>query len=170
MKRREFIAALGGAAMLARSARAQQAERIRRIGVLMPYTKDNPEDQQRVAAFQNGLKRSGWIEGRNIQSEYRWYAGDPDRARSSAKELVDLKPDVILVGASPGLVALRQETHSPPDIRSCNRSGGPRSGPEPGATGRQRHRLYFFRVLSRHQAPGIASTDRAACEADRNHV
>jgi putative ABC transport system substrate-binding protein len=116
MKRREFIAALGGAATLARSARAQQAERIRRIGVLMPYNKDNPEDQQRVTAFQNGLKRLGWIEGRNIQSEFRWYAGDPDRARSSAKELVDLKPDVILVGASPGLVALRRETHSIPLI------------------------------------------------------
>jgi putative ABC transport system substrate-binding protein len=87
---------------------------VRRIGVLMPYTKDNPEDQQRVAAFQDGLKRLGWIEGRNIQSEYRWYAGDADRARLLAKELVALKPDVILTGASPGLTALKQETRSIP--------------------------------------------------------
>ena len=114
MKRREFIAALGVAAVLARTARAQQSERARHIGVLMPYTKDNPEDQQRVAVFQEGLKRLGWIEGRNIHSEFRWYAGEADRARSSAKELVDLKPDLILVGASLGLVALRQETHSIP--------------------------------------------------------
>ena len=107
---------LGGAvAAWPRLTFAQQpSDRVRRIGVLMPWTKDNPEDQQRVAAFQDDLKRSGWIEGRNIQSEYRWYAGDADRARLLAKELVALKPDVILAGASPGLIALRQETRSIP--------------------------------------------------------
>jgi len=94
-------------------AHAQQ-DRVRRIGVLMPYTKDDPEDQQRVAAFQEGLRRWGWIEGRNIQSEYRWYAGDADRARSSARELVGLNPDLILVGAAPGLVALRREARAVP--------------------------------------------------------
>jgi putative tryptophan/tyrosine transport system substrate-binding protein len=117
MHRRQFIAAVGGAAALPLTAYAQQpSDHARRIGVLMPYTRDNPEDQQRVAAFQEGLKRLGWIEGRNIRSEYRWYAGDSDRARSSAKELVDLKPDLILVGASPGLVALRHETRSLPIV------------------------------------------------------
>src|SRR5882672_4115012 len=116
MKRREFVALIGGAvAAWPRLAYAQQtSDRVRRIGVLMAYTKDDPEDQQRVATFQEGLKQSGWIEGRNIQSDYRWYAGDVDRARSAAKELVGLKPDVILVGASLGLVALRQETRSIP--------------------------------------------------------
>jgi hypothetical protein len=70
MHRRQFIAALGGAAALPLTAHAQQpSDHARRIGVLMPYTRDNPEDQQRVAAFQESLKRSGWIEGRNIQSE-----------------------------------------------------------------------------------------------------
>ena len=113
MRRREFIAALGSAAAWPLLAHAQQ-DRVRRIGVLMPYTKDDPEDQQRVAAFQEGLKRSGWIEGRNIQSEYRWYAGDADRARSSARELVGLNPDLILVGAAPGLVALRREARAVP--------------------------------------------------------
>ena len=113
MRRREFIAALGSAAAWPLLAYAQQ-DRVRRIGVLMPYTKDDPEDQQRVAAFQEGLKRSGWIEGRNIQSEYRWYAGDADRARSSARELVGLNPDLILVGAAPGLVALRREARAVP--------------------------------------------------------
>jgi ABC-type uncharacterized transport system substrate-binding protein len=116
MRRREFIALVGGASVVwPRLTYAQQpSDRVRRIGVLMPWTKDNPEDQQRVAAFQDDLKRSGWIEGRNIQSEYRWYAGDADRARLLAKELVALKPDVILAGASPGLIALRQETRSIP--------------------------------------------------------
>ena len=113
MRRREFIAALGSAAAWPLLAHAQQ-DRVRRIGVLMPYTKDDPEDQQRVAAFQEGLKRSGWIEGRNIQSEYRWYAGDADRARSSARELVGLNLDLILVGAAPGLVALRREARAVP--------------------------------------------------------
>ena len=116
MRRREFVTLIAGTlAAWQRLAYAQQpSDRVRRIGVLMPYTKDDPEDQQRVAAFQEGLKQSGWIEGRNIQSDYRWYAGDVDRARSAAKELVELKPDVILAGASFGLVALRQETRSIP--------------------------------------------------------
>src|SRR5882757_3798138 len=115
MKRREFITLAGGAATWPLAARAQQpTDRVRRVGAMMAYTKDDPEDQQRVAAFQEGLKQSGWIEGRNIQSDYRWYAGDVERARSAAKELVALKPDVIVVGASVGLVALRQETRSIP--------------------------------------------------------
>src|SRR5258708_35854130 len=125
MRRREFIAALGSAAAWPLLAHAQQ-DRVRRIGVLMPYTKDDPEDQQRVAAFQEGLKRSGWIEGRNIQSEYRWYAGDADRARSSARELVSLNPDLILVGAAPGLVALRREAGAgPPGFVAGAHPGGP---------------------------------------------
>jgi putative tryptophan/tyrosine transport system substrate-binding protein len=118
MRRREFVTLLGGTlAAWPRLAYAQQpSDRVRRIGMLMPYTKDDPEDQQRVAAFQEAFKQSGWIEGRNIQIEYRWYAGNPDRARSAAKELVGLKPDLILVGASAGLVALTQETRSVPLI------------------------------------------------------
>ena len=114
MHRREFIAALGATAVLPLAARAQQSDRARRVGVLMPYTRDDPEDQQRVAVFQDGLKRSGWIEGRNIQSEYRWYAGDADRAGLLAKELVALKPDIIVAGASHALIALRRETRSIP--------------------------------------------------------
>jgi putative ABC transport system substrate-binding protein len=116
MRRREFVTLIGGTlAAWPRLAHAQQPpDRVRRIGVLMAYTEDNTEDQQRVAAIKEALKQSGWIEGRNIQSEYRWYAGNTDRARSAAKELVDLKPDVVLVGATLGLVALRKETRSIP--------------------------------------------------------
>jgi putative ABC transport system substrate-binding protein len=118
MRRREFVTLIAGAvAAWPRLTSAQQPpDRLRRIGVLMAYTEDNPEDQQRVAAVKQALKQSGWVEGRNIQSTYRWYAGNVDRARSAAKELVDLKPDVILVGATIGLVALRQETRSIPVV------------------------------------------------------
>jgi len=114
MQRREFITLIGGSLAAWPATALAQSDRVRRIGVMMAYTKDDPEDQQRVAAVQEGLKQSGWIEGRNIQSDYRWYAGDVDRARFAAKELVELKPDVILVGASLGLVTLRQETRSVP--------------------------------------------------------
>jgi putative ABC transport system substrate-binding protein len=116
MKRRGFMTLLGGAvAAWPRRAYAQQPpDRVRRVGVLMAYTEDNPEDQARVAAIKKAFRQSGWIEGRNLQSEYRWYAGTTERARSAAKELVALKPDVILVGATISLVALRQETRSIP--------------------------------------------------------
>jgi putative ABC transport system substrate-binding protein len=115
MKRREFITLVSVAAAWPIAVRGQQrADRVRRIGVLMPYTKDNPEDQQRVAALQDGLQKLGWIEGRTLRSEFRWYAGDAERAKVAAKELVDLKPEVILVGAAPGLVALRRETRTVP--------------------------------------------------------
>jgi hypothetical protein len=83
MKRREFIVLIGGAAAMPFAARAQQNERIRRIGVLMPYSKDNSEGQARVAAFLQDLQRLGWIEGRNLQIEYRWGTDDPCRLRCS---------------------------------------------------------------------------------------
>jgi putative ABC transport system substrate-binding protein len=121
MKRRRFITLLGGAAaaplvLWPLAAPAQQAGGMRRIGVLMPYTQDDPEDRARVAALQDGLKQLGWIEGRNIRAEYRWYAGDAERARVLAKELVDLQPDLLVAGATPGAVALRQETRTIPIV------------------------------------------------------
>jgi putative ABC transport system substrate-binding protein len=115
MRRREFMGLVAGV-VIARAAYAQQPDRVRQIGVLMPYTRDHPEDRQRVAALQDGLKQLGWTEGRTIRSEFRWYAGDSDRARSASKELVDLKPDLILVGAAAGLVALRRETTHVPIV------------------------------------------------------
>jgi putative ABC transport system substrate-binding protein len=116
MRRREFITLLGGAAAWPLAARAQQPGGVRRIGVLMPYTQDDPEDRARVAALQEGLKQLGWTEGQNIRTEYRWYGGDADRARVLAKELVELQPDLIVVGAAPGSVALRRETRTIPIV------------------------------------------------------
>jgi putative tryptophan/tyrosine transport system substrate-binding protein len=118
MRRRAFIRLLGGgiAAAWPLGARAQQPGGMRRIAVLMPYTHDDPEDRARVAALQGGLRQLGWIEGQNIRSEYRWYAGDADRARVLAKELVELQPDLIVAGATPGALALRQETRTIPIV------------------------------------------------------
>jgi putative ABC transport system substrate-binding protein len=117
MKRREFITVLGGAAVAwPLAARAQQPGGARRIGVLMPYTQDDPEDQARVAALKDGLKQLGWIEGQNFRADYRWYAGDADRARVLAKELVELQPELLVAGATPGAVALRQETRTIPIV------------------------------------------------------
>jgi putative ABC transport system substrate-binding protein len=97
--RRKFLATLGGAAVAwPLAAGAQQPERMRRIGVLMNLAESDPESQARIAAFREGLGKLGWTEGREVQIEYRWFAGDPDRARAYAAELVKLKPDVIFAG------------------------------------------------------------------------
>ena len=117
MKCREFITLVGGAAAAwSVSARAQQRDRVRRIGVLLPAAADDPVFQPWVGAFLQGLALSGWTIGRNVQIEYRWGGSDPDRIQSYATELVASKPDVILVQTALPLVPLRQETHSIPIV------------------------------------------------------
>ena len=113
MRRREFITFLGGAAAWPLAARAQQSERVRRIGVLMPYAKDNPESQARIAAFLQELQRLGWTVGRNLQIEYRWETGD---LRKPATELVTSSLDVILASSTPAVVALQQATSTMPIV------------------------------------------------------
>src|SRR5262245_57643760 len=102
MRRREFITLLGGAAaVLPRAARAQQPERMRRIGVLIAPAADDPDSQANVTTFAQGMQELGWIVGRNVQFEYRWGAGDADRVQQFATELAALAPDVIVtIGAS----------------------------------------------------------------------
>src|ERR1043166_9510959 len=108
MQRRHFITLLGGTLMAwPLTAHAQQAERVRRIGVLMPFAKDNPEGQARIAAFLQEMQKLGWIEGRNLQIEYRWDTGDLPKA---ATELVTLSPDVILASSTPAVAALQLAT------------------------------------------------------------
>ena len=116
MKRREFIAGLGIVAAWPLAARAQQPDRMQRVGVLMGVALDDPEGQARAEAFRKGLEGLGWIEGRNIQIDYRWSAGEADRARALSEELVQLSPNVILATASPLLVALKQETRTIPIV------------------------------------------------------
>ena len=115
LKRRAFIALLGGAVAWPLAARAQ-SERLRRIGVLMSLAKDDPEDVQRRALLQQGLQQLGWSEGRNLHIEYRSFAGEPVRAQAMAKELVDLKPDLIIAASTPGLVAAGRETRTIPIV------------------------------------------------------
>jgi putative ABC transport system substrate-binding protein len=115
MRRREFITLLGSAAAWPLEAGAQRSGQMRRIAVIMVLAADDPEDQARVAAFQQGLAQFGWTDGRNVRIDYRWGAGDPDRYRKYAAEVVALAPDVILAtGDATGPVL--QATHTVPVV------------------------------------------------------
>jgi putative ABC transport system substrate-binding protein len=118
LKRREFITLLGGTAVAwPLSARAQQRERVRRIGVLMAHAESDPEFQAYMAAFREGLQKFGWTEGRNIQVDSRWGALDDAGLRQrSAKELVSLQPELILVQNTPPTASMLQQTRTIPII------------------------------------------------------
>jgi len=116
MRRREFITLLGGAAVAwPLAARAQPAP-LRRVGIFMDLSEQDPEGQARVAAFRKGLQDLGWMEGRNVRFETRWTGGDPTRMRRLAAEIVSLTPEVIMNGGLPTLVAMQQETHTIPIV------------------------------------------------------
>src|SRR5215831_6078789 len=109
MKRRQFITLLGGAAAAwPLAARAQQPERMRRIGVLLSAVESDPRGLEYITAFAQGLAELGWIVGRNVRIEYRWGAGDLDRFRRYAAELVALSPDVVLASAGSIVGAFQQ--------------------------------------------------------------
>jgi ABC-type uncharacterized transport system substrate-binding protein len=114
--RREFVALLGGAASWPLAARAQQAERVRRIGVLMNLASDSPEAPARIGAFAQGLAELGWGIGRNVRIEYRWGAGDADAFRKYAAELMTYSPDVILASGTLSVAALQRITRSVPIV------------------------------------------------------
>jgi putative ABC transport system substrate-binding protein len=117
MRRREFITLLGGVAVVwPLSARAQQTERMRRIGVLMQYSESDPEGRIRAKALEQTLQKFGWIQGRNLQVDYRWADGDGDRFRTHAAELVRLGEDAIVAVSSPAVKALQRETQTIPII------------------------------------------------------
>jgi ABC-type uncharacterized transport system substrate-binding protein len=118
LKRRNFIALLGGAVAWPLAARAQQGERVRRIGVLMGVA-DDREGQARVTALKQGLQELGWADGRNIQIETRFGGADAARIRAHAAELVALAPDVIVGQTTPVIRALRQATSSIPIIMAA---------------------------------------------------
>jgi putative ABC transport system substrate-binding protein len=117
MKRRQFITILGLAATAwPLAARAQQAERMRRIGVLMALASDDPQGQARLVAFVQGLQELSWTDGRNVRIDTRWAAGDADRFRKYAAELIALAPDVILASGGTGVGALLQVTRTVPIV------------------------------------------------------
>jgi putative tryptophan/tyrosine transport system substrate-binding protein len=115
MKRRAFISLLGGAAAWPLAARAQQSDKVRRIGVLMGGSGRDPIEQARLAAFLDGLQQLGWTDGRNVRIDTRWPAGDADR-RTYAADLVGLAPDVILASASASVASLQQASRSAPIV------------------------------------------------------
>ena len=116
MKRRDFITLLGGAAAWPVVGRAQQRERVRRIGVLMSTAVDDPQDPARLAAFAQGLQELGWTIGRNLRIDYRWGASSPDNTRKYAAELAALAPDVMLASGTPALAAVQQIRHTIPVV------------------------------------------------------
>jgi putative tryptophan/tyrosine transport system substrate-binding protein len=116
MRRRDFITLLGGGAASWPLAAWAQDNCMRRMGVLMNLASDDAEGQVRLAAFHQGLQQLGWIVGRNVQIDYRWGAGDADRIRKFAAELVALAPDVILSTGSPSAAALQQATRTVPIV------------------------------------------------------
>ena len=116
MRRREFITLLGGAAAWPFAARAQQRERMRRIGVLTTLAADDAEAMARLAAFLQALQQLGWTDNRNVHIDYRWGAGEPERIRRNAAEMAALAPDVILANGTAGVGPLLQATRTVPIV------------------------------------------------------
>jgi ABC-type uncharacterized transport system substrate-binding protein len=117
MRRREFITLLcGAAAAWPLTARAQQPDRMRRIGVLMGFPESDSQAQSFIAAFQNGLQKLGWTDGRNVRIDTRWAAFDAESKQRFAKELIALQPDLILSHTTPTTAALLQQTRTIPII------------------------------------------------------
>jgi putative ABC transport system substrate-binding protein len=115
MKRREFITLVGGAAAWPLVARSQQLP-MRRIGILLSGTENDPEMRARVNALRQGLRALGWSEGGDYRFEYRWPESDPERVKNHAAQLIELAPDVIVAGSQLGVMTLLQETRSIPIV------------------------------------------------------
>jgi putative ABC transport system substrate-binding protein len=116
LRRRDFIVGLGGAAAWPLAARAQQGDRVRRIGLLMWGDENDPVAKTYVSAFAQALAASGWTDGRNVRMDLRWAAGDINRIRASAQDLVGLQPDIIVTDSAPATVAVQRETRTIPVV------------------------------------------------------
>jgi putative ABC transport system substrate-binding protein len=116
LRRREFIAGLGGAAAWPLAARAQQGDRVRRIGVLLGFDENDPAAKPRLSAFTQALADLGWSDGRNVRMDLRWYGGDANRIPALAQELVALQPDIIVTNTTPATAALQRETRTIPIV------------------------------------------------------
>jgi putative ABC transport system substrate-binding protein len=116
MRRREFIAGLSSAVALPLAARAQQGDRLRRIGVLMSRDENDLRAKSEVSAFTQALAALGWTNGRNVRIDLRWYGDDSNRMRALAKELVGLQPDIILTHGAAVTAAVQRETRTIPTV------------------------------------------------------
>jgi putative ABC transport system substrate-binding protein len=112
LRRREVIAALGGAAAWPLAARAQQGGRMRRIGVLQAGGENDPVTKNSVSTFTQALAGLGWTDGRNVRIDLRWFGDDINRSRALAQELVGLQPDIIVTNGTPATAALQRETRT----------------------------------------------------------
>ena len=147
MRRRDFITLLGGAATAwPLAARAQQGDRVRRIGALMPYDENDPEGKRRYSAFTNALAGLGWNEGRNVRIDLYWAGADIDRMRALAPELVGLQPDIIVTNGNPADRCRPAGDADDPD-RLCERGRSRRHQHRPAAQplGWEHHRLCHLR-------------------------
>ena len=116
MRRREFTATLGSAAAWPLTVLAQQAERMRRLGVLMAVAESDADARKGIGILQERLQKLGWKDGSNIRIDYRWGDGNPDRIQDLAKELVDLQPDVLVGHTTPSARGLLKQTHTIPIV------------------------------------------------------
>jgi putative ABC transport system substrate-binding protein len=181
MKRREFITVLGGAAAWPVAARGQQGDRVRRIGVLMPFDENDPEQKRRYSAFTEALAGFGWTDGRNVRIDLRWAGGDTNRIPALAQELVGLQPDIILA-VGPTTVDLQRETRAIPIVFAnladpvangivprLNQPGGNITGfggLEPSLGGKWLELLWYWRrpeTTYRRSMGSLKLSETAAC-------
>jgi len=171
VRRRDFIAMIGTAATWSLAARAQQPDRMRRIGVLMAFAENDPEPKSWLSGFVKALAELGWTDGRNLSMDVRWAAGNADRMRMFAKELVYLPPDIIIANSTPVTASLQRETQTIPIVfvAVSDRVG---SGfvARPAAPRREYHRLRRRGNGDDGKVAGIAHGDCAWCQADRSDV
>ena len=146
LRRREFIAVLGGAAAWPLAARAQQDTRVRRIGVLMWLDENDPGAKSDLSAFTQALAGMGWTEGRNVRMDLRWYGNDTNRMRVLAQELVGSQPDIILIaGAAADHCPPGGDTDDPDRLCGHNRPRRHRHRPAAGPPEWEHHRLRRLR-------------------------
>ena len=149
---------------------AQQPERMRRIGVLVPYAENDPEAKARFAAFLQGLQQSGWTDGGNVRIDARWTAGSADDTRKHAAELASSAPDVILTHGSSTVGPLLQVTRAVPIVFVVvPEPVGAGFRRKPSAAGWQRHRLRYLRIRHEREMAGAAQADRAGRDASGGH-
>src|ERR1019366_6435878 len=166
MRRRDFLGVLGGAAAWPLAVRAQQADGMRRIGVLLPANASDMKFQIQVQAFEQELKKFGWMIGRNVQIETRWATANDAEIRRNAAELVAIKPDVILAHGSSTVGPMQQATQTIPIVFPV--AGDPvaagfvESLARPGG---QHHRFFNVRIQYRREVAGIAQADCASLDA-----
>ena len=177
IRRREFITLIGGAAAAPSllwpfAGRAQQIDRtMRRVGVLMPFTPDDPEARLRVAALEQGLRDLGWVDSRNLRIDYRWATDDPDRLPGEAAALVAAAPDVIIANSTPVLSELRKQSTTLPmvfvQVTDPLGSGFVPNLARPSGDLTGFHQL---RVCDQRQMAADAQGGRAGGQADRSRV